>query len=50
MAQIINIGSTQETTILDLAHRIKRLSGTPGDIRIEFVPYAVLSPARSTRT
>jgi UDP-glucose 4-epimerase len=38
--EIINIGSTQETTILELAHRIKRLSGTPGDIRIEFVPYA----------
>lgn len=37
--EIINIGSTQETTILDLARRIKRLSGTPGDIRIEFVPY-----------
>jgi UDP-glucose 4-epimerase len=37
--EIINIGSTQETTILDLAHRIKRLSGTPGEIRIEFVPY-----------
>ncbi|MDH4260707.1 MAG: GDP-mannose 4,6-dehydratase [Gammaproteobacteria bacterium] len=38
--EIINIGSTQETTILDLARRIKRLSGTPGDIRIDFVPYA----------
>jgi len=37
--EIINIGSTQETTILDLALRIKRLSGTPGEIRIEFVPY-----------
>jgi UDP-glucose 4-epimerase len=37
--EIINIGSTQETTILDLAHRIKRLAGTPGKIRIEFVPY-----------
>lgn len=37
--EIINIGSTQETTILELAHRIKRLSGTPGEIRIEFVPY-----------
>ncbi len=36
---IINIGSTQEITILDLARRIKRLSATPGDIRIEFVPY-----------
>ncbi len=41
--EIINIGSTQETTILDLARRIKRLSGTPGDIRIEFVPYASFS-------
>jgi len=38
--EIINIGSTQETTILDLARRIKRLSGTPGELRIEFVPYA----------
>ncbi|MEX0734133.1 MAG: NAD-dependent epimerase/dehydratase family protein [Steroidobacteraceae bacterium] len=38
--QIINIGSTQEITILDLARRIKRLSGTPGDLRVEFVPYA----------
>ncbi|MGH8241917.1 MAG: NAD-dependent epimerase/dehydratase family protein [Steroidobacteraceae bacterium] len=38
--EIINIGSTQETTILDLARRIKRLSGTPGELKVEFVPYA----------
>ena len=38
--EIINIGSTQEITILDLARRIKRLSGTPGELNVEFVPYA----------
>ena len=36
---IINIGSTQEITILDLAHRINRLCGTRGEVRIQFVPY-----------
>jgi UDP-glucose 4-epimerase len=38
--EIINIGSTQEITILDLARRIKRLSRTPGELNVEFVPYA----------
>ena len=37
--EIINIGNTQEITILDLAQRIKRLSATPGELRIEFIPY-----------
>ena len=37
--EIINIGSTQEITILDLARRIKRLSGMPGELNVEFVPY-----------
>ncbi len=41
--EIINIGSTQEITILDLARRIKRLSGTPGEPNIEFVPYESFS-------
>jgi UDP-glucose 4-epimerase len=41
--EIINIGNTQEITILDLAHRIKRLSGTPGEARIQFIPYDSLS-------
>ena len=38
--EVINIGNTEEITILELAHRIKRLSGTPGDLKVEFVPYA----------
>jgi UDP-glucose 4-epimerase len=38
--EIINIGNTEETTILDLARRIKRVSGTPGELKVEFVPYA----------
>ena len=38
--EIINIGSTQEITILELARRVKKASGTPGDRKVEFVPYA----------
>jgi UDP-glucose 4-epimerase len=37
--EIINVGSTEEITILDLAHRIKRLSGTAGAPKIDFIPY-----------
>lgn len=37
--EIINIGGDHEVTILELAKTIKRLSGTPGELRIEFVPY-----------
>jgi UDP-glucose 4-epimerase len=37
--QIINIGSTEEVTILELARRIQRLFGAEGDTGIEFVPY-----------
>ena len=37
--EIINIGSTAEITILELAKTIKALSGTPGEANIEFVPY-----------
>lgn len=37
--QIINIGSTHEVTILELAKRIKKLSGTPGELKCRFVPY-----------
>jgi UDP-glucose 4-epimerase len=37
--EIINIGSTDEITILELAEKIKRLSDTPGELDIEFVPY-----------
>jgi UDP-glucose 4-epimerase len=38
--EIINIGSTQEITILELARRVKRASGTPGELKVEMVPYA----------
>ena len=38
--EIINIGSTQEITILELARRVKKASGTPGELKVEFVPYA----------
>lgn len=41
--QVINIGSTEEVTILDLARRIHRLCGAGGDERIEFVPYESFS-------
>ena len=38
--EIINIGSDHEVTILELAQIIKRLCGTPGDLKYELVPYA----------
>jgi UDP-glucose 4-epimerase len=41
--EIINIGSTQEITILELARRVKRASGTPGELKVEMVPYASFS-------
>lgn len=37
--EIINIGSTQEVTILELAKRIKALSGTPGEFKADFIAY-----------
>jgi len=37
--EIINIGSTHEISILELAKLIKRLSNTGGEAKIEFVPY-----------
>ena len=37
--EIINIGSAEEVTILRLAEMIKRISGTPGDLKLSFVPY-----------
>jgi UDP-glucose 4-epimerase len=40
---IFNIGSTFEISILELAKLIKRLSNTPGELRINFVPYESFS-------
>ncbi len=37
--EILNIGSTHEVTILDLARLIHRLSGAAGEAKIKFVPY-----------
>jgi UDP-glucose 4-epimerase len=37
--EVINIGNTDEITILELAAKIKKLSGTPGELAIDFVPY-----------
>lgn len=37
--EMINIGSTYEVTILELARRIKALSGTPGEFQAEYIPY-----------
>ena len=41
--EILNIGSKEEVTILELAHRVKKASKTPGDVKIEMVPYASFS-------
>lgn len=41
--EIVNIGSNEEVTILELAQTIKRMSGTPGEAKIEFVPYESFS-------
>jgi UDP-glucose 4-epimerase len=41
--EIINIGNAEEVTILDLARRIKRLSGTPGELDVKWVPYESFS-------
>ena len=40
---ILNIGGTEEITVLDLAKRIKHLSGTAGDLKYELVPYESFS-------
>jgi UDP-glucose 4-epimerase len=37
--EILNIGNNEEVTILELAKRIKKVSGTPGELNIEFEPY-----------
>jgi UDP-glucose 4-epimerase len=44
--EIINIGSTEEVTILDLARRIHRLSGNGGEAPLEFIPYQSFSGKR----
>ena len=44
--EVINIGATDEITILTLAQKIKDLSGTPGELKVEFVPYESFTGAK----
>lgn len=46
--EIINIGAggDQEITILGLAHLIKKLSATPGELKYELIPYDQISKGR----
>jgi len=37
--EVLNIGNNEEITILELARRVKAASGTPGELKIEMVPY-----------
>lgn len=37
--RVLNIGSSEEVTILELAHRVQKASGKEGSPKIEFVPY-----------
>jgi len=41
--EILNIGSKEEVTILELAKRVKQASGTPGELKYELVPYESFS-------
>ncbi len=36
---VINLGNDREITILELARMVKRLSGTPGELKLRMVPY-----------
>jgi UDP-glucose 4-epimerase len=46
--EILNIGAgaDQEITILDLARLLKRLSGTPGELNYQLIPYDQISKGR----
>lgn len=44
--EIFNIGANREISILELAHLIKRLSNTPRDLKLEFIPYDEISKGR----
>lgn len=37
--EVLNIGNNEEITILELAQRIKAASETPGELKVEMVPY-----------
>ncbi len=41
--EILNVGGDEEVTILELAHRVKKACGTPGDLKYELIPYESFS-------
>jgi len=41
--EILNIGSDEEVTILELAHRVKEACNVPGELKVELVPYESFS-------
>lgn len=41
--EMLNIGSREEVTILELAKRVKQASDTPGELKYELVPYESFS-------
>lgn len=41
--EVLNIGNDEEVTIVTLAERIKAMSDTPGELKLEFVPYESFS-------
>ncbi len=41
--EILNIGSQEEVTIIELAKRVKLATGTPGELNYELVPYESFS-------
>ena len=45
-SEIVNIGSNEEITILDLASRIHRLCGKAGEPSIKFIPYDEIAQRR----
>jgi len=44
--ELLNIGSTNEITIVDLARKIKELSNTPGELKLKFIPYDDINPGK----
>jgi UDP-glucose 4-epimerase len=44
--KVINLGSTREISVLELAHLIKRLIGNPEPLQLKFVPYSSFTGAK----
>ncbi|MDX1909032.1 MAG: GDP-mannose 4,6-dehydratase [Bacteroidia bacterium] len=44
--EIFNIGANKEITILGLAQLLHKISGRPGEVNVEFIPYDQISQGR----